>query len=111
MKKNTVVAQSDYLGRLLTEDQEERWIEMSNDCDTKYAFIGEKKSEQKNLLTVLYAKVVNCQATLERNQRAQRRKEKSGGRRNRNSPRKHDARKREGDARNARKTYTHKARD
>jgi len=74
MRKNTVVSQVDYLGDLLTEDESPRWVEMSNDCDTKYAFKGETKSEMKGLLCILYGKVQNNQSTLEKYQRAVRRK-------------------------------------
>lgn len=89
MKKNSVVCQTDYLGRLLNEDQEARWVEMSNDCDTKYAFKGKTKVEMRNLISVLYGWIENDLPTLEKYQRAMRRKEKyGGGRRRRNDSRK-----------------------
>jgi hypothetical protein len=81
MRKNTVVCQADYLGRLLTENQDPRWIEMSNDCDTKYAFKGETKVETKGMLTIIYGRVENDLSTLEKYQRAVRRREAHGGNR------------------------------
>lgn len=87
MRKNSVVCQVDYLGRLLNEDQEARWVEISNDCDTKYAFKGKTKFELKNgLIIVLYAWIENDRPTLEKYQRAKRRMDHS-------RKRKHDARK------------------
>jgi hypothetical protein len=88
MRKTTLVSQCDYLGNILTEDQEPRWVEMSNDCDTKYAFKGETKVEKKNLLSILYGRIENNQKELEKYQRAMRRKELHGGRRRNNDSRK-----------------------
>jgi hypothetical protein len=88
MRKTTLVSQCDYLGNILTEDQEPRWVEMSNDCDTKYAFKGETKVEKKNLLSILYGRIENNQKELEKYQRAMRRKELHGGKRRNNDSRK-----------------------